>query len=150
MATANGLETLTVREAVRRIAAKEITSEALVQACLARIAARENDVGAFAFIDPALALAQARAADGATARGALHGVPIGIKDIIDTADMPTAYGSPIYEGHRPACDAAPVALLREAGAVILGKTITTEFAAVTPGKTRNPCNLAHTPGGSSQ
>jgi amidase len=149
MAKANGLETLTAREAARRIAAGAITSEALVAACLARIAARESEVGAFAFVDPAAALAQARAADGAASRGPLHGVPVAIKDIIDTADMPTAYGSAIYEGHRPACDAAPVALLREAGAVILGKTVTTEFAAVTPGKTRNPRNLACTPGGSS-
>jgi len=106
MAKANGLERLTAHEAARRIAAREITSEALVQACLARIAARESEVGAFAFIDPAQALAQARAADGAAPRGPLHGVPVAIKDIIDTSDMPTAYGSPIYEGHRPACDAA--------------------------------------------
>ena len=147
---ANGnLERLTVSAAARRIAAGEITSEALVAACLARIAARESEVGAWIHLDPAAALEQARKADAAAARGALHGVPIGIKDLIDTADMPTAYGSPIYEGHRPAADAAPVALLREAGAVILGKTVTTEFAAVTAGKTRNPRNLAHTPGGSS-
>jgi amidase len=144
-----GLERLTVSEAARRIAAGEITSEALVAACLARIAARESEVGAWTFLDPAAALEQAREADAAPSRGPLHGVPIGIKDIIDTADMPTAYGSPIYEGHRPAADAACVALLREAGAVILGKTVTTEFAAVTAGKTRNPRNLAHTPGGSS-
>jgi Asp-tRNA(Asn)/Glu-tRNA(Gln) amidotransferase A subunit family amidase len=120
-----------------------------VAACLARIAEREGEVGAWIHLDSGAALEQARAADAAPARGPLHGVPIGIKDIIDTADMPTAYGSPIYEGHRPAADAAPVALLREAGAVILGKTVTTEFAAVTAGKTRNPRNLAHTPGGSS-
>ncbi len=143
------LERLGVRAAARRIAAGETTSQALVEACLARIAARESEVGAWSFLDPAAALAQARAADAAAPRGPLHGVPIGIKDLIDTADMPTAYGSPIYEGHRPAADAAPVALLRAAGAVILGKTVTTEFAAVTPGKTRNPRNLAHTPGGSS-
>lgn len=147
---ANGnLERLGLREAARRIAAGEITSEALVSACLARIAARESEVGAWIHLDPAAALEQARKADAVVARGPLHGVPIGIKDIIDTADMPTAYGSPIYEGHRPAADAASVALLREAGAVILGKTVTTEFAAVTAGKTRNPRNLAHTPGGSS-
>ncbi len=143
------LERLGVREAARRVAAGEITSEALVTACLARIAARESEVGAWIHLDPAAALERARAADAASRRGPLHGVPIGIKDLIDTADMPTAYGSPIYEGHRPAADAAPVALLREAGAVILGKTVTTEFAAVTAGKTRNPRNLAHTPGGSS-
>ena len=143
------LDRMTVREAARRIAAGEITSEALVAACLARIAAREREVGAWSHLDPAAALEQARAADAAPRRGPLHGVPVGIKDLIDTFDMPTEYGSPIYEGHRPAADAAPVALLREAGAVILGKTVTTEFAAVTPGKTRNPRNLAHTPGGSS-
>lgn len=147
--TDESLERLTAREAARRIAAGELTSEALVAACLARIAARESDVGAWIHLDPAAALAQARAADTAPARGPLHGVPVGIKDLIDTADMPTAHGSPIYEGNRPAADAAPVALLREAGAVILGKTVTTEFAAVTPGKTKNPRNLAHTPGGSS-
>ncbi|MDZ7379886.1 MAG: amidase, partial [candidate division KSB1 bacterium] len=78
-----------------------------------------------------------------------HGVPVGIKDLIDTVDMPTSYGSPIYAGHRPAWDAACVALLRAAGAVILGKTVTTEFAMFTPGKTANPHNVAHTPGGSS-
>jgi Asp-tRNA(Asn)/Glu-tRNA(Gln) amidotransferase A subunit family amidase len=144
-----GLHRLTASEAGRLITAGEITSEALVQACLARIAARESEVGAWAFLDPAAALAQARAADRRPARGPLHGIPVGIKDIIDTADLPTAYGSPIYADHRPDCDAAPVALLREAGAVILGKTVTTEFAAVTPGKTRNPRNTAHTPGGSS-
>jgi Asp-tRNA(Asn)/Glu-tRNA(Gln) amidotransferase A subunit family amidase len=150
MPKGSGLERLTAREAARRIAAREITSEALVEACLARIAERENEVGAWAFLDPEAARAQARAADRAAARGPLHGVPIGIKDIIETADMPTGCGSPIYAGHRTGIDAAPVALLREAGAVILGKTVTTEFAAVTPGKTRNPHNLAHTPGGSSQ
>lgn len=150
MTKAHGdLDRLTAGEAARRIAAGEITSEALVTACLARIAARESEVGAWTYLDPAAALEQARAADAAASRGPLHGVPVGIKDLIDTFDLPTAYGSPIYEGHRPAADAAPVALLREAGAVILGKTVTTEFAAVTPGKTRNPRNLAHTPGGSS-
>jgi Asp-tRNA(Asn)/Glu-tRNA(Gln) amidotransferase A subunit family amidase len=149
MPSGSSLERLTAREAARRIAGGEITSEALVGACLARIEARENDVGSWAFIDPAAALEQARAADRTRARGPLHGVPIGIKDIIETLDMPTGCGSPIYAGHHTGTDAAPVALLRESGAVILGKTVTTEFAAVTPGKTRNPRNLAHTPGGSS-
>src|SRR5947209_2813944 len=83
------------------------------------------------------------------ARGGLHGVPIGIKDVIDTADQPTQMGSPIYAGHRPACDAACVAVLRAAGAVILGKTVTAEFAGMTAGPTANPHNPAHTPGGSS-
>jgi Asp-tRNA(Asn)/Glu-tRNA(Gln) amidotransferase A subunit family amidase len=143
------LERLSAGEAARRIAAGEITSEALVRACLDRIAAREDEVGAWAYLDPDAAIAQAEAADRTPALGPLHGVPIGVKDIIDTADMPTAHGSPIYSGNRPACDAAAVALLREAGAVILGKTVTTEFAAVTPGKTRNPHDTGHTPGGSS-
>jgi len=144
-----GLEQLTLGEAARRVARGAITSEALVRACLDRIAAREPVVGAWAYLDPDAALAEARARDRAPGRGPLHGLPVGIKDIIDTADMPTAYGSPIYAGFRPAADAACVALLREAGAVILGKTVTTEFAAVTPGKTANPHRPAHTPGGSS-
>ncbi|MCB0186736.1 MAG: hypothetical protein KDE31_20860, partial [Caldilineaceae bacterium] len=80
--------------------------------------------------------------------GPLHGVPVGIKDIFDTVDMPTCYGSPIYSGHRPAADAATVALLREAGAIILGKTVTTEFAYFRPGPTTNPNDPKHTPGGS--
>ena len=144
-----GLERLEAHEAARRIRAGEITSEALVRACLARIAARESEVGAWAHIDEDAALAQARALDRAAPRGPLHGVPVGIKDIVDTFDLPTEHGSPIYAGNRPACDASCVAMLREAGAVILGKTVTTEFAAVTPGKTRNPHDTRCTPGGSS-
>ncbi|MDH5246064.1 MAG: amidase [Betaproteobacteria bacterium] len=143
------LNTLSAAEAARRIAAGELTSEALVAACLARIAAREPEVQAWAFLDPQLALAQARALDGERPRGPLHGVPVGIKDVIDTADMPTEYNSPIYRGHRPRADAACVAVLRRAGCVILGKTVTTEFANNHPARTRNPRNLAHTPGGSS-
>ena len=100
-------------------------------------------------IDPELALTQARELDRGEARGPLHGVPIGVKDIIDTADLPTEMGSPIYRGHRSAADAACVALVRAAGAVILGKTVTCEFAGMTPGITTNPHNAAHTPGGSS-
>lgn len=144
-----GHNLLSAVEAARRVRAGEITSETLVRDCLDRVAAREDQVGAWAFIDPEAALEQARHRDRATPTGALHGVPVAIKDIIDTADMPTAYGSPIYAGHRPAADAACVALLRRAGAVILGKTVTTEFAAVTPGRTTNPHNAAHSPGGSS-
>jgi amidase len=136
-------------EVAQAIAAGTITSEALVTACLERIMAREEIVRAWAYLDPKAALAQARARDQSPAQGPLHGVPVGIKDLIDTADMPTSYGSPIYAGHQPAWDAASVALLRAAGAVILGKTVTTEFAMFTPGKTANPHNVAHTPGGSS-
>jgi Asp-tRNA(Asn)/Glu-tRNA(Gln) amidotransferase A subunit family amidase len=132
-----------------RIAIGEITSEAAVRACLQRIEAREPTVHAWAYLDPALALDQARNCDRAGVRGTLHGVPIGIKDIFDTVDQPTAFGSPVYAGHRPHRDAGCVALLRAAGAVILGKTATTEFAGAHPAPTTNPWNPKHTPGGSS-
>ena len=121
----------------------------MVEACLARIEAREGELHAWAFIDPELALAQARACDQVPAQGLLHGVPLGVKDIIDTHDMPTEMGSPIYAGRRPPTDAACVALARAAGAIILGKTVTTEFAGSFPGPTTNPYDRAHSPGGSS-
>jgi Asp-tRNA(Asn)/Glu-tRNA(Gln) amidotransferase A subunit family amidase len=140
---------LTAAEAAAAIADKRITSAALVAACLERISVRETCVGAWEYLDPAQALAQARERDRSPAQGPLHGVPVGVKDLIDTADMPTTYGSPIYARYQPAWDAACVALLRRAGAVIMGKTVTTEFAMFTPGKTANPHNLQHTPGGSS-
>jgi Asp-tRNA(Asn)/Glu-tRNA(Gln) amidotransferase A subunit family amidase len=144
------LSTTAAAEAIRH---GELTSEALVGACLDRIAAREGEVQAWEYLDPELALAQARDADAAfragEASGALHGVPVGVKDIFDTADMPAENGSPIFSGRRPDHDATCVAALRSAGAVILGKTVTTELALLTPAKTRNPRNLAHTPGGSS-
>jgi Asp-tRNA(Asn)/Glu-tRNA(Gln) amidotransferase A subunit family amidase len=136
-------------EAARSIAAGRLTSESLVAACLERIAAREPEVRAWACVDRELALKQARALDRASPRSPLHGVPVGIKDVIDTADLPTEYNSPIYRGYRPRCDAACVALLRRAGCVILGKAVTTEFANNHPGATRNPRKLTHTPGGSS-
>lgn len=136
-------------EAAALIAAGKLTSVQLAQDCLARTEQREEDVQAWAYIDPEQVLAQARARDAEQPRGPLHGIPVAIKDIIDTADMPTEYGSPIYAGHRPRADAACVALLRKAGAVIMGKTVTAEFAMRAPGKTRNPLNTAHTPGGSS-
>jgi Asp-tRNA(Asn)/Glu-tRNA(Gln) amidotransferase A subunit family amidase len=140
---------LTAADAAAAIADGRITSAALVAACLERITAREECVGAWAYLAPEQALAQARERDRSPAQGPLHGVPVGIKDLIDTADMPTSYGSPIYAAYQPAWDAACVALLRMAGAVIMGKTVTTEFAMFTPGKTANPHNLHHTPGGSS-
>jgi Asp-tRNA(Asn)/Glu-tRNA(Gln) amidotransferase A subunit family amidase len=145
----SNLNELSASEAAKAIATKEITSEALVTACLDRIKEREPDVEAWAYIDPDAALAEARARDKVAPLGPLHGVPIGFKDIIDTHDMPTAYGSDIYPGFRPNGDASCVAVARAAGAVVLGKTVTTEFAFVNPGKTRNPHNPAHTPGGSS-
>ena len=120
-----------------------------MRACLDRIEAREATVGAWAYLDPPAALAAAAAADSRLRSGPLDGLPVAVKDIIDTADMPTAYGSPIYAAHRPAADAACVRRLREAGAIVLGKTVTTEFAYFTPGKTCNPHNAGHTPGGSS-
>ena len=127
-----GLNLLSATQAAEKIAAGEATSLALVEDCLARIAAREPDVHAWAFIDPDLARQQARARDHESARSAFHGLPIGIKDIFDTFDMPTAYGSPIYKGFRPAIDTAVVGLLRRAGLVILGKCATTEFASPVP------------------
>jgi Asp-tRNA(Asn)/Glu-tRNA(Gln) amidotransferase A subunit family amidase len=144
------LNQLSATEAAARIAAGKLKSEALVAACLERIGQREKDVQAWAFIDPELALAQARARDKEPRRTRLHGIPIGVKDVFDTADLPTEYGSPIYRGNRTSCDAACVAQVRELGGVILGKTVTTEFATRHPGKTRNPHNFKHTPGGSSQ
>ena len=144
---------LSVTEAAARIARGEATSEALVSACLERIEALEPNIKAWAFLDRERALAQAKTADE-TRRlgkgvGPLHGVPVGIKDVIDTADFPTEHGSPVFKGRRPDKDAACVTALRRAGAVILGKTVTTEMAANTPSVTRNPHNLEHTPGGSS-
>ena len=143
------LRSLTVREAARQIAERRLTAEALTAACLDRIEAREALVGAWQYLDRGQALDAARRRDGEPPRGPLHGIPLAVKDWIDTVGMPTAYGSPIYRGHRPAADASCVALAKAAGAIVLGKTVTTEFAAFTPGKTANPRNPAHTPGGSS-
>jgi len=144
-----GLNLLSATQAAEKIAAGEATSLALVEDCLARIAAREPDVAAWAFIDPEMARRQARARDQEPRRSAFHGVPIGIKDIFDTFDMPTAYGSPIYKGHRPATDTAIVGLLRRAGLVILGKCATTEFASPVPIGVKNPHDFGRSPGVSS-
>ena len=144
------LNKLSACEIARGIAAKKFTAEAVVRDCLDRIAAREPTVHAWAAIDPDYALTQARALDRMpSSRGALHGVPIGVKDIINTEHLPTEMGSPLYKGNRSHGDAACVALARMAGAVILGKTVTAEFAGMFPGPTANPHNSAHTPGGSS-
>jgi amidase len=140
---------LSATEAARRIERGELTSEALVSECLQRIAERDEALRAWAFVDRNYALAQARALDRGPRRGPLHGIPFGIKDVIDTAGLPTEYNSPIYRGHQPKADAACVMLLKQAGAVILGKTATTEFANNHPAATGNPHNPAHTPGGSS-
>jgi amidase len=140
---------LSALEIVHAIGARTTTCEAVTRACLERIAEREPTVGAWEFLDADLAIAQARALDRSGASGPLLGVPFGVKDIIDTFDMPTAYGSPIYAGHRPRRDAACVALGRKAGGVVMGKTVTAEFAVNHPGKTRHPFDVTRTPGGSS-
>jgi Asp-tRNA(Asn)/Glu-tRNA(Gln) amidotransferase A subunit family amidase len=143
------LSGLSATEAAGKIRSGEISSEELVRACLDRIEQQEPTVHAWRFLDPELALVQARRCDASETRSPLHGVPVAVKDQFDTADMPTGYGSPIYEGHRPVADAGSVASLREAGAVILGKTKLTEFALYHPTDTTNPLDPARTPGGSS-
>src|SRR3954447_7426932 len=143
---------LPAAEAARQIQAGRLTAVALTEALLARIAAREPVVKAFIHLDPGLALRQAAAVDATAKAGRrlpLAGLGFGVKDVLDTADQPSQYSSPIWAGHRPRSDAACVALARRAGAFILGKTVTTEFATRQPGATTNPHNAAHTPGGSS-
>jgi Asp-tRNA(Asn)/Glu-tRNA(Gln) amidotransferase A subunit family amidase len=140
---------LSAAEAVRRLQSGSLTAEQLTRDCLDRIAERAS-VKAWIHLDPEHSLAQGRAADKAGRPGLLAGLPIGVKDVIDTYDMPTRHGSPIYEGNRPFADAACVAQVRMAGGTILGKTVTTEFANRYPGATVHPMNPAHTPGGSSQ
>lgn len=140
---------LSAAEAAAAIRDGALTSEALVHACLERIAKREPDIHAWVHLDAAAVIRQALQRDAEQPRGPLHGVPVGVKDLIDTADQPTGYGSPIYDGHRPARDATCVERLRAAGAVIIGKTVTTEFALFHPGPTRNPHDATRTPGGSS-
>ncbi len=146
-------ERLSAADAARAIAGGALSAEHLVQACLERIREVEPQVQAWQHLDEAHALAQARARDADRAEGRplgpLHGVPVGIKDIIDTADMPTEDGTVLHAGRTPARDAAVVAQLRAAGAVILGKTVTTELATYAPGKTRNPHDATRSPGGSS-
>ena len=143
------LNRLNLVAAAKGIATGEFTSEELVTACLERIHAREGQVKAWAWLDPEQALARARACDERPATTPVHGVPIGVKDIINTVNMPTCYGSQVYAGHYPVEDAECIRLLQRAGAVIMGKTVTTEFAYYAPGKTANPHALEHTPGGSS-
>jgi len=140
---------LGAREAARRIAAGKLKSEDLVRACLERIALRDQEVRAWVGIEADRALDRARAADQRRESTPLAGVPLGVKDVIDCATLPTQCGSPIYKGYRPLADAACVALACRAGGIVLGKTVTTEFASRSPGPTRNPHNPGHTPGGSS-
>jgi Asp-tRNA(Asn)/Glu-tRNA(Gln) amidotransferase A subunit family amidase len=149
----DGLVTLTATEAAAELARGAISAEDYARACLDRIAAAEGEIRAFAHLDRDHVLTQARALDERRAQGQpvgpLHGVPVAIKDIIDTEDYPTELGSPLGAGRRPWHDATVVSKLRAAGAVIIGKTVTTEFAYYHPGPTRNPHDPARTPGGSS-
>jgi amidase len=142
---------MTAAAAASAIAEGRLTAEALVLSCLDRISLREPEVGAWIYLNADNALAEARRLDRLPSdqRGPLFGIPIGLKDIIDTVDMPTAYGAGIYHGHQPAADAVCATMARRAGVIVLGKTVSTEFAFRYPGKTSNPHNRAHTPGGSS-
>ena len=143
------LNRLSATAAARKLATREITAVSLLEDCLERISARESAVHAWTFLDPDAAMSRARELDAQTSTGLLHGLPIAVKDLFDTCDMPSSYGSPIYANHRPVADAACVALARAAGAIVVGKTVTTEFATFHPGPTCNPHNPLHTPGGSS-
>jgi amidase len=143
------LTKLSATEIAAAIDAGETTCEAVTHALLDRIALREPDVDAWEYLDPDKALAAARTLDAGPSKGLIHGVPVGVKDIIDTRDMPTTHGSPIHKDNRPCTDAPCVALVRGAGGLALGKTVTSEFAAQHPGKTKNPHNPAHSPAGSS-
>ncbi|AOF84645.1 amidase family protein [Hydrogenophaga sp. RAC07] len=146
------IEDSSAREIAAQVARRELSAETVARALVERVEALEPGVLAWQHFDAAQVIAQAQAQDRAGAQGPLAGVPIAVKDLIDTADMPTTYGSPIYAGHRPAVDAAVVASVREAGGVVMGKTVTTEFATFKPGVTRNPraaFDAPRTPGGSS-
>src|SRR6185312_381868 len=147
------LASLTASEAAREIAKRAITAEDLMRACLARILERDGDVRAFIHLSPDFAIQQARDRDreqqAGRALGPLHGVPVAIKDIFDTVDFSTENGWRLHKGRKPSRDAAAVARLRRAGAIVIGKTVTTECAYFYPGATRNPHDLARTPGGSS-
>jgi Asp-tRNA(Asn)/Glu-tRNA(Gln) amidotransferase A subunit family amidase len=147
--TGTSLAQLGAAAAVELLRRRALSSEELVRACLEQIARDEPRVRAWAWLDPERAILAARACDAGPPRPPLHGLPVGIKDIIDTADAPTECGTPLFRGRRPARDAVCVAALRAAGAVVLGKTVTTELAYFAPGPTRNPRHPGHTPGGSS-
>ena len=140
---------MTIAEAAREIESGSLSPSALIDACLEHTAQQESEVRAWAYNGGDQSRMAARLLDQQPVNSVLHGIPFGVKDIIDTADMPTEHGTPIFNGNQPARDAACVALLKEAGGVCLGKTVTTELAHFHPGKTRNPHALTHTPGGSS-
>ena len=139
---------LTGTEAIAAVATGAASVTEIVAGCLDRTAELDGAIGAFHVLDEDGARSAAKRLDAGIA-GPLHGLVVGIKDVIDTADLPTGYGSPLFEGHRPARDAEVVAALRRAGAIVLGKTESTEFAMYQPARTRNPRDLGRTPGGSS-
>jgi Asp-tRNA(Asn)/Glu-tRNA(Gln) amidotransferase A subunit family amidase len=138
-----------IPQLIERLKKRELSAEDLVRSCLRRIDEREPVVHAWEHLDPELALREARRIDAQRDPPWLRGIPVGIKDLIDTADFPTEYGTEVRRGHRPGRDAACVSSLRKSGAIVLGKTVTTELASYTPGKTRNPRDPSRTPGGSS-
>src|SRR5258706_12663507 len=140
---------LSLCAAAEAIRAGKLTSEAYTRALLDRIDATDGDVHAWAHLDPEAALEAARACDAGAMRGRIAGIGIGVKDIVATRAYPTELGSPIYAGARPTHDAECVSRLQRAGGFVLGKTVTTEFAFMHPGKTRNPWRATHTPGGAS-
>ena len=140
---------LSASEIAVKIDAGETTCEAVTAACLERIEEREPQVDAWIYLNKSLALENARLIDRAGRGGLIHGVPLGVKDIIDTFDMPTGHGSRIHSENRPDYDAPCVAMCRAEGGLVLGKTVTSEFAHLNPGKTKNPHNPAHSPAGSS-
>jgi Asp-tRNA(Asn)/Glu-tRNA(Gln) amidotransferase A subunit family amidase len=143
------LTKLSATDIAAKIDAGETSCEAVTRALLDRIAEREPMVDAWEYLDPDKTLADARAIDAKPSKGLIHGVPLGVKDIIDTKDMPTRHGSPIHADNQPCTDAPCVALVRGAGGLTLGKTVTSEFASQHAGKTKNPHNPAHSPAGSS-
>ena len=143
------IEPVTATSLAARLRSRELSATEVVEACLERITTRDSDIHAWTAVDPEYVREQARSLDTGPIRGPLHGIPIGVKDIIDTAALPTEYGSPIYAGHTSGSDAACVSAARAAGAIVFGKTATTEFASLSPAATVNPHNFSHTPGGSS-
>jgi Asp-tRNA(Asn)/Glu-tRNA(Gln) amidotransferase A subunit family amidase len=143
------LESLSATQAARALARREIKATDLLLSCLDRIGQRESAIKAWASLGKENALSRAKELDKGAIKGLLHGLPIGVKDLFDTYDLPTSYGSPVYGNHYPAVDAVSVALLRQAGGIILGKTVSTEFATFKPPVTENPHHSKHSPGGSS-
>ena len=139
----------TAVELAAAINRQEISCETITQVLLDRVSEADHNIQAWAYLDHEQALQSARQCDQSTTKGILHGIPYAAKDIINSSTMATAYGSPIYADHIPSCDATCIALCQQAGALLFGKTVTTEFGHVYPGKTRNPHNSQHTPGGSS-